>query len=336
MRCAVVREPGGLYELEDREIPTPADDEVLLEMVASGFCHSDENIREGNLGNAFPRVPGHEVIGRILSKGAAVSDRYPVGQMVGVGWHGGSCGDCDACLAGNPLRCQDRLGCGTSYDGGFSTHVVAKANALVRIPDGMDPVAAAPLLCAGITVWNALRRSGASWGDRVAIQGIGGLGHIAVKFARAMGFETIGLTRSPEKVEDILALGADHVLTGTVKEQMQQLKGMGGAKAIVTTAPSGKAMNGLLKGLGTGGRVVVVGASSEEIHFPSGQLLDGNIGIQGSVVGTPLEMEHMLRFCHLRNILCDVQTYDLDQIHQAQADLHAGKLRFRAVLLPQA
>jgi D-arabinose 1-dehydrogenase-like Zn-dependent alcohol dehydrogenase len=263
MKAAVVASPGAPYLVQDVPTPEAGAGQVRIKIYACGFCLSDENVRGGASGNEFPRVPGHELAGIIDQLGEGV-EGWALGDRVGIGWHGGHCQACDTCRAGDFKRCPNRLGCGTSYDGGFADYSVAPPTALVRIPDEMSFEHAGPIMCGGITVWNALRGSGASWGDLVAIQGIGDLGHMAVQFASAMGFETVAISRGPDKAALALALGAHHYIDAN-DDVAKQLRALGGARAIVATAPSGASMRPLFDGLGADGRLVIVGVSGDEI-----------------------------------------------------------------------
>lgn len=332
MRVAVVPSAGADYQIEDRPTPEPEADEVRIRVHACGFCHSDENIRNGWIGNAFPRVPGHELAGVIEAKGAAVPDEWSVGDRVGVGWHGGHCQHCERCRAGDFKRCPQRAGCGSSFDGGFASHALVPHSGLSRLPQQMTFEDAGPLMCGGVTVYNALRKSGARWGDRVAIQGIGGLGHMAVQFASKMGFETIAISRGADKQSLAAQLGADHFIDAAAQDVGAALKQLGGVRAVIATAPSGASMAPLLAGLGPDGRLVVVGVSSEEIATPAYAFLDNDKGIHGSVIGTPYEVEECLRFAALKGIRPRIETFPLEQVAAAQERLLANQLRFRAVL----
>lgn len=335
MQAAVIPAKGAPFVLEERDDPMPGPGQVRIRVHACGYCRSDENIRHG-MATAFPRVPGHEAAGVIDARGDGVPDVWRIGDRVGVGWHGGHCGACDTCRAGDVKRCPDRLGCGSSYDGGFATHLVVPHSALARLPDGLTFAEAGPILCGGITVWNALRGSGASWGDRVAVQGLGGLGHLAVQYAAAMGFETIAISRGGDKAELAAELGADHFVDaqGDVAGALQAL---GGCRAIIATAPSGDSMRPLFDGLGPDGRLVIVGVSPDEVGAPAYAYLGNDRGIQGSVIGSPSEAEACLRFSALKGIKPWVEIFPLAQVAEAQEKLLANRLRFRAVLtMPDA
>lgn len=329
MQAAIVPASGAAYELVELATPEPGPGQVRVKVHACGYCHSDENIRRGWTGNAFPRVPGHEVAGTIDSLDADVPADWREGDRVGVGWHGGHCLSCDACRDGRFLQCPRRLGCGTSYDGGFAEFVVAPWTALVRIPAAVSFADAGPVMCAGITVWNAIRNSGAQWGALVAVQGIGGLGHLAVQYADKMGFETVAISRGPEKETLARELGADHFLEADAA--VAGLQELGGARAIICTAPSGQAMRDLYSGLGRDGRLMVVGVSAEPISLPAHKFLSNQRGVAGSVIGTPAEAEALLRFGAVKGIRPRIERFRLEQVHEAQERLLENRLRFRAV-----
>lgn len=329
MKAAVIDAPGAPFRLEERPDPTPGPGQVRIKVHACGYCRSDENIRHGGASD-WPRVPGHEAAGVIDALGDGVAG-WQLGDRVGVGWHGGHCNVCDTCRSGDVKRCPDRLGCGSSYDGGFATHLIVPHTALARIPDRLSFAEAGPILCAGITVWNGLRNSGATWGDRVAVQGLGGLGHMAVQYAAAMGFETIAISRGKAKKELAHKLGADHFVDAA-GDVGKQLRALGGCRAIIATAPDGESMRPLFSGLGPDGRLVIVGVSGDEVGAPAYDYLGNDRGIQGSVIGSPSEMEACLRFSALKGIKPWIETFPLADVAAAQEKLLSGDLRFRAVL----
>ena len=333
MQVAVVAAAGAAYRVEERDTPEPSSGTVRIRVHACGYCRSDENIRNGQAGATFPRVPGHEIAGTIEAIGADVPTVWQTGARVGVGWHGGHCLACDACRAGDFLQCPHRLGCGSSYDGGFATHTIVPHTALVRLPEGMSFADAAPLQCGGITVYNALRHSGATWGDRVAVQGLGGLGHLAVQFADKMGFEVVAVSRGQDKAALAAKLGAAHYVdaAGDVRQELREL---GGVQAAIATAPDGASMRPLFGGLAARGRVVIVGVSSDDVGASASAFIHKQRGIQGSIIGTPAEAEAMLRFAQAKGVRPMTETFRLDDIETARQRLLAGRLRFRAVLLP--
>ncbi len=329
-RAAIVRQSGGPYELIDREVPTPGPHEVRIAVQACGYCHSDENIRQGWIGNAFPRVPGHELAGVIEAVGADVPSVWKEGDRVGVGWHGGHCQNCDMCREGRFLKCAERQGCGSSYDGGFSEHAVVPHTALARIPTDVSFEHAGPVMCGGITVWNGLRRTEAGPGDLVAVQGIGGLGHMAIQYADKMGFETVAISRGAEKERLARQLGADHFIDAA-GDPAKELQALGGARGILCTAPSGDAMNPLFRGLGPDGRMSIVGVSSDIVGAPAYEFLGNDKGIVGSVIGTPREIERLLHFSAVKEVAPMIETFDISEIHAAQERLLANEMRFRGV-----
>ncbi len=329
--AAQVAAAGAPYQIIDRPAPEPGRGQVRLRVHACGYCHSDENIRKGWTGNTFPRVPGHEVAGTIEALGDDVPSVWKEGDRVGIGWHGGHCQNCDACREGRFLKCRDRLGCGSSYDGGFAEHMVAPHTALARIPTDVSFEHAGPIMCAGITVWNGLRRTEAEPGDLVAIQGIGGLGHLAVQYASKMGFETVAVSRGAAKADLAKQLGADHYIDVDAGDPAKALQALGGARGILCTAPSGDAMNPLFRGLGADGRMAIVGVSSDHITQPAYEFLGNDKGIVGSVIGTPREIEHLLRFGAVKGVAPMIETFKLEDIAAAQEKLLANQMRFRAV-----
>ncbi len=329
--AARVTAAGEPYQVIERPIPEPAPDQVRIRVHACGYCHSDENIRQGWIGNAFPRVPGHEVAGVIEAVGDDVPSVWKEGDRVGIGWHGGHCQNCDACRDGRFLQCAHRQGCGSSYDGGFASHMVAPHTALARIPAGVSFEHAGPVMCAGITVWNGLKRTQAGPGDLVAVQGIGGLGHLAVQYASKMGFETVAISRGEDKAKLATKLGADHFIDAATQDPAAELRHLGGARGILCTAPSGNAMNPLFRGLGPDGRMAIVGVSSDPITQPAYEFLGNSKGIVGSVIGTPREIEHLLRFGQVKGVAPMIETFKLEDIATAQERLLANQLRFRAV-----
>ncbi len=331
VRAAVVAEPGADYVVEERPLPEPGPGQVRVRVHACGFCHSDENIRSGRSGNPFPRVPGHEVAGTIEELGSDVPDIWQEGDRVGIGWHGGHCLSCGPCRRGDFLRCEHRQGCGTSYDGGFADALVAPWTALARIPDKLGFVEAAPVMCGGITVWNALRHSGASWGDTVAVHGIGGLGHFAVQYADKMGFRTVAISRGEEKRALAHDLGADDYIDAEAGDVGKQLRRLGGAKTIVSTSPSGASMSPLVGGLRADGKVVIVGVSGEAVGAPAWEFLGHQKGIVGSVIGTPRDIEECLAFGALTGVKAWTEEFRLEDIGEAVRRLHANEIRFRGV-----
>src|SRR5215470_17615608 len=263
MQVAQIPKPGADFEMVEREIPEPGPGQVRIRVQACGVCHSDVVTKEGLFpGISYPRVPGHEVAGVIDEVGAGVKN-WKKGQRVGVGWHGGQDGTCPACRRGDFVNCASAIVCGISYDGGYQEFMVAPVEALARIPESLSDVEAAPLMCAGITTFNALRHAGALPSDLVAIQGIGGLGHLGIQFAKKFGYRVAAIGRGPDNAALAKKLGADVYIDGAATDPAAELQKLGGASVILATAPSGKSMSGLIGGLGANGTLVVVGATAD-------------------------------------------------------------------------
>jgi len=328
MKAVQVRGPGGDFELIRREIPEPKAHEVLIKVEACGICHGDALAKEGGFpGLSYPRVPGHEVVGTIQKTGSSVTT-WKVGQRVGVGWHGGHCGYCRACSTGQFGGCANSLTTGLSMDGGYAEYMVGRAEAMVGIPDDLIPAKAAPLLCAGATTFGALRHSGARGGDLVAIQGLGGLGHLAVQFALKLGCKTVALSRGTEKEALARKLGADAYIDTNAGDAAKQLQAMGGARVILCTAPNGKAMGELVGGLTPNGQMVVVAFSRDPMVIPP-HLLMATRSIGGWVGGN---LEETIRFSIHAGVLPIVETFPLEQAAAAYESMMTATVRFRAVL----
>lgn len=330
MKAMQVDEAGADFRMVEKEIPTPGPDEVLLRVKACGICHSDAFVKEGTYpGIEYPRVPGHEVIGIIEKVGGEV-EAWTEGERVGVGWHGGHCFHCDPCRDGEFILCDDAEVTGIHYDGGYAEYMTAPAEALAAIPEGMKATQAAPLLCAGITVYNALRNTGARPGDLVAIQGVGGLGHLAIQYARRFGFETVALSSSPDKEELARELGAHHFISGD--DQAEKLQELGGARVILATAPSSQAMTSVLGGLGRNGQMIIAAATTEPVEVPPMALIMGRKSISGWASGDAYDSEETLEFSELTNSLPMVETFALEDANEAYDRMINNDVRFRAVL----
>lgn len=328
--------PGAGLELVEREVPSPGRGQVLVRVEACGVCHSDAfTVDYGMPGLVYPRVPGHEIAGRIQAIGGDVSP-WAVGQRVGVGWFGGSCGHCDPCRRGDMISCTNGQVPGIAYDGGYADHVLVPQSALASIPDDLAAEDAAPLLCAGVTTFNALRESGARPGDLVAVLGIGGLGHLAVQFARRMGFETVAVARGTNKREQALALGAHHYLDSTSTDVADALQALGGATTILATVTAPEAMSAAVGGLRPRGRMIVVGASADPMQIPPFALIPGSTGVVGHASGTSKDSEDTLRFSVLQHVRPTIETYPLEQAAQGYARMISGDARFRVVLTTSA
>jgi D-arabinose 1-dehydrogenase-like Zn-dependent alcohol dehydrogenase len=332
MNAVQVPRPGADFEVVQREIPEPGPGQVRIRVQACGVCHSDVITKEGQLpGISYPRVPGHEVAGVIDAVGAGVKD-WNQGERVGVGWHGGQDGTCSACRRGDFINCENELICGVSYDGGYQEFMVAPVEALARMPASLDPAEAAPLMCAGITTFNALRHGGALPGDLVAVQGIGGLGHLGIQFAERFGYRVAAIGRGPEDAALAEKLGADLYLDSTATDAAAELQKLGGARVILATAPSGKAMSALVAGLGANGTLMVVGASTDPIEVSPIQLIFGKKRIQGWASGIPADSEDTLRFAEMTGVRPMIEKYPLVKAAEAYARMMSGKAEFRVVL----
>jgi D-arabinose 1-dehydrogenase-like Zn-dependent alcohol dehydrogenase len=332
MKVAQVSKPGTAFEIVEREIPEPATGEVRIKVQACGVCHSDVLTKEGLWpGIQYPRIPGHEVAGFIDEVGTQVS-AWKKGQRVGVGWHGGHDNTCRECRRGDFINCRNGKVCGVSYDGGYQEYMIAPVEALVAIPDSLSDVEAAPLLCAGVTTYNALRHSGAMPGDVVVVQGIGGLGHLGIQFASKFGYRVVAIGRGSEDETLAKRLGASVYIDSNSTNPAAALQELGGARVIAATAPNSKAMSTLIDGLGPNGKLMVLGASFDPIEVTPIQLIIGTKVIRGWASGTPADSEDTLNFAQLSGVRPMIETYSLDQAEEAYARMMSGKAEFRVVL----
>lgn len=332
MMAVQIGRAGGPFEVVTREVPMPGPDQVRLKVQACGICHSDLFVKEGHWpGLQYPRVTGHEVAGVIDEVGPGVT-AWKKGQRVGVGWLGWFCGHCEPCRRGDFITCRNQRITGFDDDGGYAQYMIASSRALAAIPDALSPAEAAPILCAGITTFNSLRHSGARAGDLVAVQGLGGLGHLGVQFASKMGFRTVAIGRGPDKEALARRLGAAHYLDAAAVNVAQELTKMGGAAVILATAPNSKAMSDLIDGLGVGGTLLVVGASAEPISVTPIQLIMNRRSIQGWPSGSARDSEGTLNFCALTGIRPMIETFPLEQATAGYERMVSGKARFRVVL----
>ena len=332
MRVAQVSHPKGPLELVECEIPNPAAGQVRIKVEACGVCHSDSVTKEGLFPNIeYPRVPGHEVIGTVDAIGSSVSG-WTVGQRVGVGWHGGNCGYCDACRGGDAFACQtETLVTGVTHDGGYAEYMIAPVTALARVPDDLSSVEAAPLMCAGITTFNALRNSGARPGEVVAVLGLGGLGHLGVQFAVKMGFKTIAIARGQDKVPLAQQLGAHHYIDTRAEDPAAALQKLGGAKVILATATSGAAMNAVQGGLGVRGTLLIVGVP-DSLDINPLPLIFGSRSVKGWYSGTSIDSQQTLAFSALTGVRSMNEVFPLSRAAEAYDRMMSGEARFRAVL----
>ena len=332
MKVAQIAKPGADFQIVEREIPTPDTGHVRIKVQACGVCHSDVLTKDGLWpGIQYPRVPGHEVVGIIDEVGAGVSE-WTMGQRVGVGWHGGHDGTCIACRRGDFGNCRNMKIAGISYDGGYQQYMVAPVEALVAIPESLNDTEAAPLLCAGITTFNALRHSGAFPGDLVAVQGIGGLGHLGIQFANKFGYKVAAIGRGSENAALAKKLGASVYIDSKATNAAEALQKLGGAQVILATAPSSKAMSELIDGLGPNGKLMVIGAAFDSIEVTPIQLISGSRTIQGWASGTPIDAEDTLRFAELTGVRPMIETYPLEKAAEAYARMLSGDAQFRVVL----
>ena len=332
MRAAQVRAGKGPFEIVEREIPEPGPGSVRVKVQASGICHSDSLTKEGTWpGIQYPRVPGHEVAGVVDALGTGVAD-LKVGARVGLGWHGGHCGTCASCRRGDFITCRVGQVPGITFDGGHSDYVVAPAVALARIPDGLSPTDAGPLMCAGITTFNALRHAGASPGDLVAVLGVGGLGHLGVQFAARMGYETVAIARGKGKEPLARKLGAHHYIDSEAQDPAKELAALGGAKVVLATVTSGKAMTAALGGLAIDGTFVVLGAAHESIEVSPLLLISGRRRILGWPSGTSADSEDTLAFCARNGVRPMNEVFPLERAADAYDRMMSGEARFRVVL----
>ncbi len=331
MRAAQVPRPKGPIEIVERDIPEPKAGWVRIKVQACGVCHSDSIVKEGIFpGIQYPRVPGHEVVGIIDAAGPNVAG-WTVGQRVGVGWHGGYCGYCDACRHGNFFACQLGLVTGITHDGGYAEYMVAPFSALALLPQELSAVEAAPLMCAGVTTFNALRNSGARAGDIVAVLGLGGLGHLGVQFAAKMGFKTIGIARGKDKEPLARKLGASHYIDSQTQDPAAELIKLGGARVVLATVTNGDAMAATIGGLGVNGTLMILGAppSLTVSPFP---LIAGMRSIKGWYSGTSIDSQETLAYSVLSGTRSMNEVFPLDRAAEAYERMMSGKARFRVVL----
>jgi D-arabinose 1-dehydrogenase-like Zn-dependent alcohol dehydrogenase len=332
MKVAQVPKAGADFEIVERDIPNPGPGEVRIKVQACGVCHSDVFTKDGLWpGIQYPRIPGHEVVGTLDALGAGAIG-WTQGQRVGVGWHGGHDGTCPACRRGDFGNCSNMKIAGISYDGGYQQYMLAPVEALTAVPDGLDDAEAAPLLCAGITTYNALRHGDAMPGDLVAVLGMGGLGHLGIQFAHKFGYRVAAVGRGAENESLAKKLGAHVYIDNTETNAAEALRKLGGAQLILATAPNSKAMADLFDGLAPHGKLMVVGAAFEPIEVTPVQLITGSRTIQGWASGTPTDAEDTLRFAELTGVRPMIETYPLEKAGEAYARMMSGKAEFRVVI----
>jgi D-arabinose 1-dehydrogenase-like Zn-dependent alcohol dehydrogenase len=332
MKAAQISKGGAKFEIVDRAVPEPGAGQVRIKVRACGVCHSDAVVVEGTWpGIQYPRVPGHEIAGVVDTLGAGVTE-WRKGQRVGVGWHGGHDGTCRECRRGDFGNCRNMKIPGISYDGGYAQYMVAPTEAVVPIPDTLNDVEAAPLLCAGITTYNALRHTGAMPGDLVAVQGIGGLGHLGIQWASKFGYKVAAIGRGSENEKLAKKLGANVYIDSKATNAAEELQKLGGATAILATAPNSKAMSELIGGLGPNGKLFTIGVTFDPIEVAPVQLITGTKSVHGWASGTPADSEDTLRFAELSGVRAMIETYPLEKAGEAYARMMSGKAEFRVVL----
>jgi propanol-preferring alcohol dehydrogenase len=329
MKAIQISAPGADFKRVNREIPAPKDGEVLIKVQACGVCHGEAVIKGGHFpGLTYPRIPGHEVIGVINKVGPGVTD-WKAGQRVGVGWHGGHCFKCPACKRGDFGACENSLTTGITIDGGYAEYMAARSEVLLKIPDELDSYEGAPLLCAGRTVFGALKYCGARGGDLVAIHGIGGLGHLAIQYSVKLGFKTIALSRGTDKKDLSLKLGAHGYLDTGTGTAVKELMKMGGARVILSTAPDSKSIAGLIDGMGRNGQMIIVAAPQDMMQFHPGLLMRGDRSISAWVGGTMEDAVNFSLLCHVNPM---IEIFPLEQAAVAFEKMMSARVRFRAVL----
>jgi NADPH2:quinone reductase len=334
MRAVQVPEAGAEFELVERAVPDPGPGEVRVAVDACGICHSDAYVKEGTYpGISYPRIPGHEIAGRVDAVGERVT-AWSEGDRVGAGWHGGHCFTCEPCRRGDFQGCEDGEITGITLDGGYAEYAVLPAEALAAVPTDLDAVAAAPLLCAGITTFNALRHTGAGPGDLVAVQGIGGLGHLGVQYAHRMGFETVAVSRSADKRDLALDLGADHFLDASETDPAARLQDLGGARVVLATAPAAPAIEAIVDGLGRDGELVAVGGPGEDVRLDVSGLIGKRASVGAWSSGHARDSQDTMEFSALRDVTPEIERFDLVDAAEAYARMQANEARFRVVLEP--
>lgn len=337
MRAAQVSKAHGPIELVERPVPNPGRGQVRVRVHACGVCHSDVVAVEGIWpGITFPRVPGHEVAGVIDALGEAVAPEWRVGDRVGIGWFGGNCGHCEPCRRGDFVVCKNMLVTGIHFDGGYADYLIAPFSALARIPDSLNAIEAGPLLCAGITTFNALRRAGALAGSLVAVQGIGGLGHLGIQFASRMGFRTVAIARGKDKEALARKLGAHDYIDSAAEDAAKALQALGGASVILATATSGAAIASVVGGLAPNGKLLVIGAAPDPLQFGAVQLLATKLSIVGWPSGTSIDSEDTLGFSALAGVRPMTEVFPLERAADAYARMMSGNALFRVVLTTDA
>src|SRR5215207_8681759 len=332
MKAAQISKSGGDWELVERDIPEPGAGQVRVKVEACGICHSDALVKEGQWpGLQYPRVPGHEIAGTIDALGDNVT-AWSASQRVGVGWHGGHCFVCEQCRRGDFAMCINRKVTGIDFDGGYAEYMIAPATSLAAIPDELPAAEAGPFMCAGVTVFNALRNSGARAGEVVAVHGIGGLGHLGVQYARQMGFQTVAINRGNDKEQLALKLGAHHYIDATAQDVVAELQKLGGASLILATAPNAQAISALVDGLAPDGKLLVPAAPAEPLTINMLSLIMRRSSVAGWYSGTARDSQDTLEFSALSGVHPMIEKYALERVAEAYEQMHTGRVRFRVVL----
>jgi len=332
MKAAQISKPKGDWELVERDIPEPGPGQVRVKIDACGICHSDALVKEGLWpGLQYPRIPGHEVAGRIDALGESVT-AWKTGQRVGVGWHGGHCFVCEPCRRGDFAMCINRKVTGIDFDGGYAEYMIAPAQVLAAIPDELAAEEAGPFMCAGVTVYNALRNSGARAGQLVAVHGIGGLGHLGVQYARRMGFKTVAINRGNDKEPLARQLGAHHYIDSVATDASAELQKLGGARVILATAPNAQAISPLVDGLSPDGVLLVPAAPAEPLMINVMPLIMGRRSVAGWYSGTARDSQDTLEFSALSDVHPMIEKYPLERVAEGYEQMSSGKVRFRVVL----
>jgi D-arabinose 1-dehydrogenase-like Zn-dependent alcohol dehydrogenase len=332
MKAAVAVKAGADFEIQEREIPAPGFGEVRIKVEACGVCFGDHLVKDGHFpGMVYPRVPGHEIAGVVDEVGAGVTE-WKKGERVGTGWHGGHDFVCEPCRRGEFLACRNAAVTGITRDGGYQEYMLARHEAVARMPENLEAAEAGPLMCAGVTTFNSLRHSGAVMGDLVGVQGIGGLGHLGIQFAAKAGYRVAAIGRGPENAALAKKLGAAVYIDTNATNPAEELMKMGGAKVILATAPNAKAMAGLIGGLGVGGKLLAVGAPFEPLEVSVVALLMARRDIQGWPSGTAMDSEDTLRFSSQTGVRPMIEKFPLEKVNEAFARMEGGKAEFRVVL----
>ena len=332
MKVAQISKAGGPFEIVERDIPQPGAGQVRIKVDACGICHSEELVKNALFpGLQLPRVPGHEISGRIDAVGSGVAQWKP-GQRVGVGWHGGHCFVCEWCRRGDFILCEKGKVTGIHFDGGYGEYTIIPAEAVAAMPDGLTADEAAPLLCAGITVFNSMRNSGTRAGDLVAIHGIGGLGHLGIQYARQMGFYTVAVGRGGDKEPLAKKLGAHAYMDASATDAVAELKKLGGARLILATAPDATSISALVGGLSGNGKLLIVGVPHDPLSVSAMQLVGMKTSVQGWPSGSAIDWEDTLRFSVLTGVRPMIENYPLEKVNEAYDQMISGRARFRVVL----